>query len=37
MFIKLLFFLKKIPQGDWFCQKCKPILKPEEEEPEEKV
>ncbi|XP_022178490.1 bromodomain adjacent to zinc finger domain protein 1A-like isoform X1 [Myzus persicae] len=31
--------LKKIPQGDWFCQKCVPIVKHEveEDEPEEKV
>lgn len=31
--------LKKIPQGDWFCQKCVPIVKHEveDEEPEEKT
>lgn len=36
---ELTLCLQKIPQGDWFCQKCKPNVKnqPEEDEPEEKV
>ncbi|XP_050543474.1 bromodomain adjacent to zinc finger domain protein 1A-like isoform X2 [Daktulosphaira vitifoliae] len=31
--------LKKIPSGDWYCQKCKPLVKnqSDEYEPEEKV
>lgn len=34
-----LLYLQKIPQGDWFCQKCVPIVKHEveDEEPEEKA
>ncbi|XP_050421554.1 bromodomain adjacent to zinc finger domain protein 1A isoform X2 [Adelges cooleyi] len=31
--------LKKVPSGDWYCQKCKPLAKnqQEEDEPEDKV